>query len=618
MSWVPLTQGTARETQSLIEATIGLSRKTWRASAFLAQGDGDSFTAADPRDRKAVLAEVLALDVWDELLEFARADRRTAEQRLEQLAGETRVLQEQADRKSDVESEALFARGAEVTATEAVAAAEKTLATITEQVRAAEAATARREVAQAHLARVEVDHRRLLQVQVDADRASLDRGAALETTARLTTVDETAALEARQQILREAQAQEQLVVQEYEAAKRELALKMEQRNAILGQASEMNERACALREQSDRLEAAGPGENTCDHCGQTLGVEALAASVLKMRADADELDAGARDRDQQAHTIELPEIGDPPAADPDLHDAIAHTTERLVAARRDQDQRARLQEQVRLLDETIAAGRGPDFIHSLAEAAEAFQEAKTTLADISVPSVNVEGLQADALIARGRVDEARGELTRAQARKTLADEHLRRCVEAEANLAETAKQREQLQQEIDLAADLEKAYGRDGIPALIVESQAIPQIEMDANRILQDLGTPYRVELRTQRELKSGDGLRDTLDVVVITDSGVRAYETFSGGERTRLNLALRIALAKLLAHRRGAESRLLAIDEPDGLDSDGFARLAEVLRGEADTFDRVFVISHHPDLAGAFDTTLEVVKEDGRSRVTA
>jgi hypothetical protein len=48
----------------------------------------------------------------------------------------------------------------------------------------------------------------------------------------------------------------------------------------------------------------------------------------------------------------------------------------------------------------------------------------------------------------------------------------------------------------------EKAYGRDGIPALIVENAAIPQLELEANRILGELGgatAGCRVELRTQR-----------------------------------------------------------------------------------------------------------------------
>jgi exonuclease SbcC len=124
------------------------------------------------------------------------------------------------------------------------------------------------------------------------------------------------------------------------------------------------------------------------------------------------------------------------------------------------------------------------------------------------------------------------------------------------------------------------------------------------------------VELRTQRELKSGDGLREALDIVVVSEGGaVRPYETFSGGERTRINLALRIGLARLLSHRRGADSRVLVIDEPEFLDEPGTQALADVLRGLSE-FDRIYLVSHVPTLRDAFDTAIVVTKENGRSEI--
>src|SRR5574341_1417799 len=74
--WEPLTRESSRETQAAIEQLLGLTRQTFRASAFLAQGQGAAFTEAEPRERKALLAEVLGLDLWDRLLERARADAR--------------------------------------------------------------------------------------------------------------------------------------------------------------------------------------------------------------------------------------------------------------------------------------------------------------------------------------------------------------------------------------------------------------------------------------------------------------------------------------------------------------------------------------------------------------
>lgn len=82
--WKPLTRETMAATQQLIEETLGLTRDTFRASAFLAQGDGAAFTEAQPRQRKAILAEVLQLGLYDRLQAVAKTDRAAAEQTLGQ------------------------------------------------------------------------------------------------------------------------------------------------------------------------------------------------------------------------------------------------------------------------------------------------------------------------------------------------------------------------------------------------------------------------------------------------------------------------------------------------------------------------------------------------------
>jgi DNA repair protein SbcC/Rad50 len=217
-------------------------------------------------------------------------------------------------------------------------------------------------------------------------------------------------------------------------------------------------------------------------------------------------------------------------------------------------------------------------------------------------------IRGDAIRARARVDEERDRLQKAREDLVRQQTELERldkvAGDVERHLAANAKD----QALLDVAKILERAYGRDGIPALIVSQAAVPAIELEASRILAELGTGYRVELRTEKALASG-ATADALDVVIVTETGERPYETFSGGERTRLNLALRIGLARLLAARRGAESRLLAIDEPEYLDQAGTAALVSVLRGLTGDFDKVYLISHVPDLRDAFDATLEVSK---------
>jgi exonuclease SbcC len=85
--WIPLTLETAKETDAAIADLLGLSRETFRASAFLSQGDGAAFTEAQPRERKAILAEILGLAQWDAALAGVRRDKSAIETTVAGLLG---------------------------------------------------------------------------------------------------------------------------------------------------------------------------------------------------------------------------------------------------------------------------------------------------------------------------------------------------------------------------------------------------------------------------------------------------------------------------------------------------------------------------------------------------
>ena len=54
----------------------------------------------------------------------------------------------------------------------------------------------------------------------------------------------------------------------------------------------------------------------------------------------------------------------------------------------------------------------------------------------------------------------------------------------------------------------------------------------------------------------------ETLDIRISDSTGERPYENYSGGEKFRINFAVRLALSRILAHRSGARLRTLVIDE--------------------------------------------------------
>jgi exonuclease SbcC len=180
-------------------------------------------------------------------------------------------------------------------------------------------------------------------------------------------------------------------------------------------------------------------------------------------------------------------------------------------------------------------------------------------------------------------------------------------------------QREQLALQVRQYRQLERAFGKDGVPALLIE-QALPEIESKANETLARLsGGSMSVRFVTQAAYKdrNRDDLRETLDIQISDSSGTRDYEMFSGGEAFRVNFAIRLALSEVLAQRAGARLQTLVIDEGFGSqDLQGRQRLVEAINLVRTDFAKILVITHIDELKDAFPNRIEVEKTDLGSMV--
>lgn len=178
-------------------------------------------------------------------------------------------------------------------------------------------------------------------------------------------------------------------------------------------------------------------------------------------------------------------------------------------------------------------------------------------------------------------------------------------------LAEAKEAREEAAAARQRYKHLRAAFGKHGIPSLIIE-ETLPDIEERANRILDRLTDGrMHVRLETLKEKKSG-GTKETLEIIITDEHGVpRPYETYSGGESFRVNFALRVALAQLLAERSGVRVRTLVIDEGFGTqDEAGIERLVEAIQAIREDFAKILVITHLERLKRAFPVRIEVEKD--------
>ena len=215
---------------------------------------------------------------------------------------------------------------------------------------------------------------------------------------------------------------------------------------------------------------------------------------------------------------------------------------------------------------------------------------------------------------RGQVEEqlrtASATRDNLQARKGSLENEVQQIAQAAADLAQAEALRSTLTGEASAYTELALAFGKGGVQALLMEA-AIPRMEDEANDLLRRM-TDGRMTLKleTQKERRSGGDAVETLEVVIADELGSRAYEMFSGGERFRIDFAVRIALSKVLAWRAGAPLPTLFIDEGFGTqDAEGRDRILEVIQAIEDRFERILVITHMDDIKEAFPVRIEVTR---------
>ena len=212
-------------------------------------------------------------------------------------------------------------------------------------------------------------------------------------------------------------------------------------------------------------------------------------------------------------------------------------------------------------------------------------------------------------------------------RRTLRDRQLSQLGRLQQQLSQlesVEQQREQQQQKLEdlrhkyqVYKALAEAFGRNGIQALMIEN-LLPQLEAQTNQILSKLSNhQLHIQFVTQRSGKNKKRLIDTLDIVIADARGTRPYETYSGGEAFRVNFSIRLAIARLLTMRSGTALQMLIVDEGFGTqDKEGCDRLIAAIEAIAPDFACILTITHMPHFREAFQTRIDVSKDNEGSHI--
>lgn len=362
----------------------------------------------------------------------------------------------------------------------------------------------------------------------------------------------------------------------------------------------------ALRDHAAKLDANAEAARSAAELVQR---ERSALGVIEVQLEAGDF---AQELQAQRETIraEIDSLG----YDSNAHSAVRETLSTFSEyEQRHHELDAALREEPdvrRRLEDTSA--RRARWEESLAQERE---EAAAAEAEIGALGERVE----EARRREQEVREARAAEQQAHAAVVRVQQALAALKSARARKADLEQRRDVQLAEQGLYDELRDAFGKNGVPAMIIEA-VIPELQESANYLLARMtGGRMHVRFDTQRERKSGGGgVIETLDILISDELGTRSYDLYSGGEAFRVNFAIRVALSQMLARRAGAQLRTLFIDEGFGTqDEDGRQRLVEAITSIQDQFDLVLAITHIDELRDAFPVQIAVTKTPEGSRVS-
>lgn len=636
--WYSISEATIPKTQDKIIRVLRLTYDTFVNSVYLMQGKADEFTGKKATERKQVLADILGLQQWEEYEARAKDRLKTIDLELAGLEAVLKEIEAELARRADYEHELVEAQAHALEVNTRLREAEAGWAAIDQARqkmitldRMADDLTRRIRDAEHELDTLTAE---LNEAQTRANTASiLNQIEAVQT--RLTKLDELDQQREQVSVTRQQAGERAAELrgqnESAEAEANTLKKRLETLTADLALARKRATEAAAaeqskLKQRVVTLETAT--DPRCPTCGQPLtdaarrqlvgelNVEIETRGAL-LQAELAELEAGRAQSAAELNTdIEArrEQYRQNQALLKKLADEQATLDKTLKQLGEDVRERPLLIKQLAEWQSALVnAGEAKIRIAALVERLARWQNALDTDREQRL-KLNAEADQYTAILRdsaakQTALDRLRQEDSVVKAQVMAAQQKLA-ALEGQIKQRDTKRaQHNQLAEERGWYVDLREAFGKKGVPAMMIEA-AVPEIESAANGLLARMtGGRMHVRFNTQKETQAGD-VRETLDIQIADELGTRAYESYSGGEQFRVNFAIRVALSQLLARRAGTQMRTLIVDEGFGaLDASGRERLVEAINAAQQDFERILVVTHIDELKDAFPARIEITK---------
>ncbi len=604
--WIPISGTTIRETQDKIRDLLRVDYETFVSSCVLLQGGADRFTTATPGERMAIFSQIIGLDIYDRLLEAARARARGFRDQAAVKRATIDNLDAELAVRVDLQTQESALRGQKDALVKQVADLETELVNKEKQVSDLRVKAARGDDLKVRNQQIQAEifdiNYKLNTLGEKGKRLQqiIDRGDEIrEKAAELNTVKERLAKHEDKaaryiQLSGDVQKLNESVYRfdknrEGEIARIEAAIKSKRQQSEL----------------LDQVPCSGDIQAGCE----------LLKSAREAAAELPDLESRLR----ELNTRENPNVADWKKA-VKARDAIGYDE---AVHKELREKIPALEKWARVLPELEHAEK--DMENMLQQVGEhkarrekLFEEAGTITAQLA----EIETLTEELRKCESSLFGARQQLRDAQGREQDIGIQLG-TVEAQLkDLEAKAQQKKKLEAEVAAMAKEEHLYTKlarayKEIPVLIMEN-ALPDVEDLGNELLGRLtGGRISVRFETQKEAKTTGAVSDTLDIIVGDELGERPYEGWSGAEKFDVDLSIRLAISKFLAKRAGAKIETLIIDEGAScLDAQGREHFIAAINEIAKEFKLVLCITHIDELKEHFPQQLIVFKTPEGSQV--
>lgn len=604
--WVPMSGTGIRETQDKIRDLLRMDYQTFVSSCVLLQGEADRFTMATPGERMAIFSQIIGLDIYNCLLEAARAKTRDYRNQVTVKRATVDNLDAELSRWKELQTQERDLLKQKRALTKQVADLEIELVNKEKQVNDLRVKAARGDDLKA----------RNQQIQAEISEINSKLNALGEKGKRLQQIIERGD-EIRQKAAELEATRKQLDECEIKAVRyMQLSNDVQKLNELVHCFDKHREGEAARLEvaiKNNRVQAGLLEQVPCS------GNMQAGCELLKSARDAAAELPILESRMEKLNSRENPNVVDWKKASQALS-AVGYDSGEHEELR---DKVIALDKWARVLPELEQAESNMTYL--LQQAGDLQRLQKGLAEELETVTAQLAGIEALAEGLRrweGALFGTRQQLKEAQDQEQDIGIQLGTVQARLKDLETKAEQKKDLEAEAaavskeeHLFSQLARAYKE--IPVLIMEN-ALPDVEDLGNELLGRLtGGRISVRFETQKEAKTTGTVSDTLDIIVGDELGERPYEGWSGAERFDVDLSIRLAISKFLAKRAGAKIETLIIDEGAScLDAQGREHFTQAISEIAKEFKLVLCITHIDELKEHFPQQLIVSKTPEGSRV--